>query len=53
MQFLNGVLEKFVINWQGTFETDEEHFIIELRHTIKYIVIKLYKLIKQVKLLMK
>jgi len=49
-KFLNGVLEKFVINWQGTFETDEEHFIIELRHTIKYIVIKLYKLIKQVDL---
>jgi len=47
-KFLNDILDKFVVKWQGSFKTREEHFVIELRHTMKYIIIRLYKLIQEV-----
>ncbi|XP_046464686.1 sorting nexin-14-like isoform X1 [Daphnia pulex] len=47
-RFLDGILEKFVIHWHSALDVKEDEFVNEVRHIIKFMVVRLHQLLDEI-----
>ncbi|KAI9555168.1 hypothetical protein GHT06_017683 [Daphnia sinensis] len=46
--FLDGILEKFIIQWHSKLEAKEDQFVDEIRHILKHIIVRLHVLLDKI-----